>query len=399
MKKRNTKSAVTGTLTKEALEKLRQASKHGRLTIGLDLGDRYSDLCILGEGDEVLVQERVPTTAVGLQCALGKMPASVVAMEVGTHSPWVSRAVAAMGHEVVVANPRNVAWITKSRKKNDRLDAEKLARLARADVKLLSPIRHRGEQTQRDLLTLRARFAVVRARTKLINAARGLVKSTGERLAGCDADAVKAEMADKLSPELAATVKPMLEAVEELNKTIHGYETEMEAMKKRYPEVELLTAVYGVGTIVALAFVLTIEDPARFGKSRDVGAYLGLAPGLRESGQQEPAMRITKEGDRDMRRLLVQSAQRILRKAAPDSDSRRWGLEKLGEGAGSGKESGKKKNSQKKRVIVAVARRLAVLLHHLWVNGEVYDPLYGAKEKQRAEARAQAKVQRRTKAA
>ena len=130
----------------------------------------------------------------------------------------------------------------------------------------------------------------------------------------------------------------------------------------------LLKQVKGVGTLIALTFLLTLEDPHRFGKSRDVGGYLGLQPGRRNSGKSEPQLHISKEGDPYLRTLLVQGAQHILGPFGVDCDLRRWGL-KLAERGG---------KSGKKRAIVATARKLAVLLHHLWVSAEVYEPLHNS---------------------
>jgi transposase len=164
------------------MRELGQQAKEGRLTIGLDLGDRTSHYCVIDAGGEVIVQDQLATTKTGLNSLFGKLGPSRVALEVGTHSPWASRHLAALGHEVIVANPRNVEWITQSRRKNDRLDAEKLARMARLDPKLLSPIRHRGEQAQRDLAVIRTRMVLINARTQMVNSARGQVKSFGQRL-------------------------------------------------------------------------------------------------------------------------------------------------------------------------------------------------------------------------
>ena len=135
--------------------------------------------------------------------------------------------------------------------------------------------------------------------------------------------------------------------------------------RESYPQVALLKQVKGVGTQIALTYVLTLDDPHRFLKSRDVGCFLGLKPGRRDSGQSQPQMHISKEGDSLLRTLMVQGAHYILGPFGEDCDLRRWGL-KLAERGG--------KNA-KKRAIVAVARKLAVLLHKLWVSGEVYEPL------------------------
>jgi transposase len=337
-----------------------------QLTIGLDLGDRFSCYCVLDEAGEIILEQKLPTTPEGMRRALEKMPRSRIALETGTHSPWVSRLLKQLGHEVIVAHARNVRLIGDSRRKDDRIDARTLARLARIDPQLLSPVRHRSAKAQIHLTVIRARAGLVSARTALVNTARGLAKSHGERLRKCGTQQVSREMAAGLSAELRTVLEPLLEEVEALNGRIKEYDRRIEQMaKKDYPEVALLQQVKGVGELIGLTYVLTIEDPQRFKKSRDVGCFLGLRPGRRNSGQSEPQMHISKEGDRYLRTLLVQGAHYILGPFGEDSDLRRWGL-KLAERGG--------KNA-KKRAIIAVARKLAVLLHRLWVSGEVYEPL------------------------
>ena len=340
-----------------------------KLTIGLDLGDRSSWYCVLDETGNVLLEQKVATTPKAMTEGFGGMPRSRIALETGTHSPWISRLLSALGHEVVVANARHVRLIGESRKKDDRLDAQTLARLARIDPQLLCPVKHRSAQAQADLMMIRARAGLVRARTGLVNAARGLAKSYGERLRGCNVRNLNPEKAEGLSPELQRALEPLLSAIEELSERICEYNERIEALaQESYPQVALLKQIKGVGTLIALTFMLTLEDPHRFRKSRDVGCYLGLQPGRRNSGQSEPQMHISKEGDPYLRTLLVQGAQHILGPFGVDCDLRRWGL-KLAERGG---------RNGKKRAIVATARKLAVLLHHLWGSGEVYEPLHNS---------------------
>lgn len=347
------------------------------LTMGLDLGDRHCHLCVLDKQGEVVWTDRVATTKKSLTKLFEQAPASRVVMEVGTHSPWVSRLAAAGGHEVVVANARNVAYITRSSRKSDKVDPESLARLGRLDPKLLSPIRHRSEQAQADLAVIRARATVVEARTKLVNAARGIAKAMGERLASCDADQVGRRLVAGHSERLRKALGGLLAGVEQLTATLKDYDKQIAQMgTSKYPEAGRLRQVYGVGELVSLTYVLTLEDPARFRRSREVGPYLGLRPRKRDSGDIQPQLRITKEGDRYLRWLLVQSAHCLLKKNAPDTDLKRLG-EKLAARGG--------KNA-KKRALVAVARRLAVLLHRLWVNDEKYQPLYNASRPSPAKA-------------
>ncbi len=348
------------------------AAKQGRkiseqkLTVGLDLGDRSSWFCVLNEAGELLLEQKLATTPKAMKEVFGGMPRSRIALETGMHSPWVSRALSELGHEVIVAHARNVRLIGESRKKDDRLDAQTLARLARIDPQLLSPVKHRSAKAQADLTVIRARAGLVRARTALVNTARGLAKSYGERLRGCNVRNMNPEKAEGLSPELQRALEPLLAGIEALSERIGEYNEGIEKLAQdSYPQVALLKQIKGVGTLIALTFLLTLEDPHRFRKSRDVGCYLGLQPGRRNSGQSEPQMHISKEGDPYLRTLLVQGAHHILGPFGADSDLRRWGL-KLAERGG--------KNG-KKRAVIATARKLAVLLHRLWGSGEVYEPL------------------------
>ena len=337
----------------------------GPITIGMDLGDKTSRYCVLednGEGSE----GSVATTKKAMAQKFSRMRRGRVAIEVGTHSPWVSRLLSRLGFEVIVANARQVRLISASSRKNDRMDARLLARLLRVDPQLLRPIRHRSEEAQADLMTIRIRASLVEARTGLVNAARGFAKAMGERLPTCDADALGVEKMEALPAEIGDRLRPLLEQVESLTVQIKKLDSSLEQIARtQYPETALLRQVSGVGTLIALTFVLTVEDRERFQKSRDVGCYVGLRPKQSESGQSQPQLPISKEGDRYLRTLLVQGAHLILNRRGPDTDLKRWGL-KLAERGG--------KNA-KKRAIVAVARKLAVLLHRLWVGGEVYEPL------------------------
>jgi transposase len=302
-----------------------------KLTIGLDLGDRCSCYCVLDEKGQVIGRGVVVTEGKEMEELFGRLPASVVALEVGGHWPWVSRLMEKLGHKAIVANARRVKLISQSSGKNDRLDAEFLARLARADEKLLAPIRHRSETAQADLMGVRVRAQLVELRTETVNAARGLVKSFGQRLAKCDADSLKESHAKDLQPAIGGHIERLLRVV---------------------------------GPITSLAYVLTLDDASRFGRSRDVGCYWGMRTKRDDSGQSQPELRITKEGDVYLRKLLAPCAQQILSGRGPDCDLKRWG-EKI---------AAKGKKKAKRRAVVAVARKLAILLHRLWVSGAEYQP-------------------------
>lgn len=340
-----------------------------KVTIGLDVGDRHTHYCELDESAEKIAEGRFRTTIPALEGYLGGREASRVVLEVGTHSGWMSREVKRLGHEGIVANARQVALIHQSHRKTDRTDAETLARLGRVDVRLLSPITHRSEEAQADLAVLRSREALVRSRTQLINQVRGTVKAMGGRVPACSAPAFVRRVGEKgIAQLLRNALDPVLEAIATLTEKIREMDRRVEVLvRERYPEVERMRQVAGVGPITALCYRLTIDDPGRFRKSREVGAYLGLVPRRDDSGERSPQLGITKRGDGMLRRLLVCSAHYILGPFGPESGLRAWGLGLCERG---GKDA-------KKRAAVAVARKLAVLLHRLWVSGEGYEPFYG----------------------
>lgn len=341
----------------------------GITTVGIDLGDRTSELCVLDASGEVERRQRASTTEPRLRKLLGSFAPCRVVLEVGTHSPWVSRLVQELGHEVVVANPRKVRLIAESEDKHDRLDAELLARLGRSDPRLLCPIRHRGESAQRDRALLSVRDGLVRARASLIVQARGQAKALGLRLPRCSTQGFAWRMRKEGLEAAYPGLQHLVEQIDQLSQQIKALEQEIETLcETRYPETAQLRQIVGVGALTALAYVLTLEDPHRFRRSRQVGAYLGLRPRRRQSGQEDPLLRITKAGDPFLRRLLVQSAHYILGPHGPDTDLRRFG-ERLKARGGRG---------ATKKALVAVARKLAVLLHRLWVTGEVYEPLRAA---------------------
>jgi transposase len=337
-------------------------------TIGVDLGDRWSRYCMIDSRGAVVKEDRVRTSPEALEETFRVLLPSKIVIEAGTHSPWVSRLLERLGHRVIVANARKVRLIYKSDRKNDRLDAQMLAKLGRVDVSLLAPVQHRSLEAQTDLVVVHGGDVLVSARVQLINAVRGLVKSMGGRLPTSTTAAFASKVASLIPPPLKSVLAPLLKSIQHLSEQIRRCDRQVEELaRKKYPQTRLLQQVKGVGPLISLAYVLTLENPARFQKSRMVGSYLGLQPKQSQSGDSSPQLSITKSGNGFLRRMLVQAAQYILGPLASDSRLRRWGLELSRRGG---------KNS-KKRAVIAVARKLAILLHKLWVTSEVYEPLYG----------------------
>jgi transposase len=335
--------------------------------VGVDLGDRHSQLCRLDqESGAILAEQRMTTTAPSFQHWFGGLAPHLVVVESGTHTPWVSRLLKQLGHQVIVANPSKVRAISSSRRKTDERDARCLAQLARVDPELLSPVHPRSEEAQQALAVVRAREGLVRTRTKLVNQVRGTVKAFGGRLPASSTSSFARRAQEALPGELRGALEPLLRVIASLSEEIAGFDREIEAWAQKWPATQRLRQIRGVGALTSLVFVLIVGDPLRFARSRAVGAYLGLVPASRSSGKSSPQLPITKQGDRLLRRLLVQSSHYILGRHGQDSDLQRFGLKLAQHGGKNGK----------KRAVVAVARKLAVLLHRLWVSEADYVPLY-----------------------
>jgi len=337
------------------------------VTIGMDLGDKNNAICILDSLGKVVEQTTVANTSDKLTHFFAKYKGVTVAIEAGTHSPWISRLLADFGCNVLVGNPRKLRVIWDSNEKDDTRDAEMMARIARFDPDLLYPITHRGEAAQIDLELLQARDILVKNRANLINHVRGSVKSLGCRLPSCSTESFHRKVVEDLPEELRNTLEPVVQIIGQLSAQIKEFDCQIEQLcAEQYPETELLRGIKGVGPLTALAFVLILEDPTRFDKSRQVGCFLGLTPRRDQSGETDKQLRITKAGNPYLRRLLVGSAQYILGPFGEDCNLRRFGLRLAARGG---------KNA-KRRAVVAVARKLAVLMHRLWQHGLIYDPFY-----------------------
>lgn len=268
-------------------------------TIGLDIGDRWTHFCIVDREGSVIAEGRFRSTPDALKEQFEGIPRCRIALEVGTHSRWMSRILEELAHEVIVANARKVRLIKESDNKTDKMGARTLARLARVDPSLLSPICHRSQKIYPDLAKLRAKDLLVRSRTKLINAVRGIVNATGARLPDCSTGAFAKKIMDELPNERRESLEPLIDTI------------------------------------------------------RHISQFSGTSTGQSQSGDRAPQLGISKAGDSDLRRMLVQCAHYMLGCFGKDCDLRRWGLSLMQRGG---------KNA-KKRAIVAVARKLAVLLH------------------------------------
>lgn len=344
-------------------------SKTPNITIGLDLGDKKHAICVLNKAGDVLEERTITNHRESIRRLSLKYPRSRIAMEVGMHSPWTSRMLKELGHEVLVANPRKVRAIYANTRKSDQNDARMLARIARFDPQLLHPVEHATEQCQRDLLQVKLRDNLVRQRVNVISSIRFTLKSMGVRVSSPDPDCFakkcRAALA-QVDAGLLAMCEPSIGAVEAMTKSIKDLERRIEELcATEYPAAGVLRQITGVGAITALTYVLTIGDPGRFDSPRDVAAYLGLVPKRDQSGNLDKQMRISKAGNAYLRRLLVSAAQYILGPFGADCDLRRHGEALCARGG----------KAAKKKAVVAIARKLSVLLLTLWKGDLTYEPL------------------------
>ena len=343
-------------------------NEYNRMTVGLDIGDKMSEICLLDSQGIVVERKRIASTPDSLKKYFGGFAPLLVVLESGFHSPWMSRVLKELKHEVIVANSRRIALIAKNWKKSDTIDAELLARLGRSDLELLSPVEHRSESLQLDMSVVRARDALVRSRTLMVNHVRGVVKSHGARLRSTGAKRFH-KLEEQIPVELKPALASVMSCIEHINARITELDKEIEALCAKHPATEMLRSIPGVGPVTALVFVLVVMNPKRFSRNRNVGAYLGLVPRKHQSGDEDPELRITRAGNIYMRRLLVNAAHYVLGPFGPDCELRRFGLAIAARG----------KKRAKKKAAVATARRIAVLMNSLWKRGEFFQPFPSTK--------------------
>ena len=348
---------------------------HQEVTIGMDLGNKKHEICILDtESGELLGSASIDNNMKAIEEYFTNFPDSSkakVIMEAGTHSPWISNLLTDKGFEVLVCNPRKLRMIWDTDNKNDKRDAEMLARIGRADSTLLYPIKHRNVEAHRDLNLIKCRDGLVKCRTALVNMIRGMLKSQGFSVPASSTECFTVKVREIISKELYLIYRDMLESIDDLSLKIKRYDKYLDKLcRKKYPETDKLRQIKGVGPVTSLAFILILEDYNRFEKSRDVGPYIGLVPRRDQSGDTDKQLSITKAGNNYLRSLLVSSAHYILGPFGEDSDLRRYGLRRSERGG----------KAAKKKAVVAVARKLGVLLHKLWETGEIYEPLRNSKK-------------------
>ncbi len=334
-------------------------------TIGIDLGDKTHHFSIINAKGVIEKRGTFANQREAMTEFCDQWKGARVIIECGAQSAWISHFLADAAMEVVVANPRNVKLISAGTKKTDRKDADLLARLGRVDIELLSPITHRSMNSQEDICYVRVRDTLVSERVALANSIRGHLKALGYPPPSSCVETIAKNCRAHLKGAPLRLVTPLCKVLDTLNTQIKALDKKIHALIIHYPEATRLTEVYGVGPITAISFVLTIDDPHRFERNRDLGAFLGMVPKKDQSGEVDKKLGITKAGDKLLRRLLVGCAQTILKERAPESDLKDLGQRMIANG----------RENRKKQAVVAVARRLGITLLSLWESGQTYDPI------------------------
>jgi len=338
------------------------SQKRCELWIGLDLSDKTSDFCVIDADGKVIERGKIKNRAKDMALFAGRFAGAQLALECGSQA-WIPEVLAEHGLDVTVCDPGCLSDLLRLGRKNDRNDAEALARRLRADPEMLRPVTPKSPEQRLELSVVRMRETMVNARVALVQLARAKAKEFGVLLAACETDQMsqELEMVDGPLGEVLGYLKPTLDAI---TATIEELDQKIEEMAVKHQGTKRMTQVNGVGNLTALTLCLVLGEAGRFLKSRDVGAYLGLVPRQMQSGLSSPNLGISRRGDRYMRVLLVQCAHVILQDRAKDSDLKRYGARVMARNGGN-----------RKKAAVAVARKLAVLLHRLWVSGEKYEPL------------------------
>ena len=339
-------------------------------TIGFDLGAKTSSYSVLGGGGAVVDEGSVPMSPKRVREFFTEQPQSRVVIEASGSSRWTAKIAIELGHEVIIANPRKLHHITKSYTKSDGNDAFRLADLGQVRPRLLSPVRLRSDKAHSGRMHQRVRTQLISNRTALINCVRGCARSLGHALPSCSTRVFYKRARTALPTADLEVLTPLLDQLEALAKQIDSCDQKTKLLgANEFPEAGILRQISGVGPVLSLAFVCSIDEPKAFKNSRSVGAFFGLAPKSRQSGDSSPQLRISKQGDPETRRLLVSAATYILGPFGEDCDLRRYGQRIAASGS----------QAARAKARIAVARKLAVLLHRLLITGEEYEPQKNSK--------------------
>ena len=320
---------------------------------GIDLSSKTTALSVINDQDKVLTEREVATDPDRIVRQLQAFRQVLCLVEAAPLAEWCKRSLEARGIECRIIDTRRAQKLFESRKKTDLRDARTLARMAR--VQWYNEVHAKSAEARLRRTRLRVRKSLVEMVVSLQNQVRGLLRAHGERVVSPKGPRFAQTIREQVSgqPEVLELLEPLLRSWGSTWAELVAVDKALKRFARGVPEVKRLMGVPGVGPVVGLAFVATIDTPKRFTNASQVGDYVGLAPGIYQSGEVERRGRITKEGDRMLRALLVEAANSILYHYRGTWAWKSW-AQRLKE----------RKGPAKARV--ALARRLAGLLWKLW---------------------------------
>jgi transposase len=332
--------------------------------VGLDVSLRMTALCVVDESGGVIAEGKVASEpeALGGWLREHAPAARRIGMETGPLAVWLWNGLKERGLPVHVIDARHAkAGLTLQASKTDRNDARGLAQIMRTGWFKEVQVKSTAAHLLRALLA--SRGMLVATRCALENQIRGLLKTFGLVLGKAGRRRFEVRLRELLAaePRLGRLVTPLLEVRRSLVEQIQTYDRCLVAIARRHAVVRRLMSVPGVGAVTAVAFVAAIDDPSRFRRSRHVGAYFGLVPRRYQSGEVDRPGRISKAGDQLVRTLLYEAANALLTRSRQPSALKAW-AEAIAARSG------------RKKAKVALARRLAVMLHRLWRDGTAFVP-------------------------
>ena len=334
--------------------------------VGLDVSQEDCAVCILDQDGTMVFEGSCPTDPDAILCVIDAQVGEVerIVHESGPLSIWLTRELAKRGAPITCIDARAAHKALSARtNKSDRSDAEALAQLARTGW--YREVHVKSEESDRLRLLLSARDRLIRIRMDLEAQARGILKTFGIRLGPIRAGGNRRTFRDQLSQVVAgdrvleAVFASMIAVHETVCREASSIDAELRAIAKESPLARRLTTVPGVGPIVALSFIATIDDANRFRRAVDVGAYLGLTPRRYQSGETDWSGRISKRGDSAMRKLLYEAANILIQRVPRFSPLKAWAVRLV-------------QRRGLKKATVATARKLAVILTRIWRDGTTF---------------------------
>ena len=330
--------------------------------VALDVSLQSTSVHVVDEQGRCLWRGKCPTDVAALASTIRQHAPEVelVGLETGQLSTWLCHGLAGIGLPVVCMNARQAKAALSCRiNKTDANDAEGLAQLLRTGF--FRPVRVKSQGTMLVRTLLSARRQLVRTELDLANQIRGLLKTFGLFLPRGGGRLFEAAVRERLAGHnpLAMTIMPLLQIWRAIRTQVLGLDRLAYAVAKRDPNCRRLMTAPGVGTITALAYVAAVERPEEFQSGRAVSAWVGLTPTRYQSGQIDIAGRISRQGDTHLRTYLYEAANTVLTRSRADTAIKRWGL-------------ALKARVGHKRAVVAVARKLAVVLHVMWAKAQPF---------------------------